>query len=107
MEFETTTFDHSKIALTNAVSKEAWSAQLQGSAAPSSVRIDACEAPQNFVQRETRRRNRVEMAEQWHYFKRIFWWGRLGEATSPLVMAENILKVVPFETRLHYRIKQY
>jgi|GEM_PF-2753893 len=43
--------------------------------------IDACETPQTFVRRETHRRNRVEMAEQWHYFKRIFWWGRLAEAT--------------------------
>ena len=26
--------------------------------------------------------------------------GRLGEATPPFIRAENILKVVPFETRL-------
>jgi len=88
----------------------------------------------------------VRQAE-WHCFKRIFWWGRLaeatvcplltisqkvldgrfkeldnpyslgiwgllpngrlGEATPPLVMAENILKLVLFETRLRYRIKPY
>ncbi len=69
--------------------------------------IDACETPQTFVRRETHRRNRVEMAEQWHYFKRIFWWGRLAEATLPLIRTESILKVVPFETGLRYRIKLY
>ncbi len=39
----------------------------------------------------------VRQAER-RYFKRTFWWGRLAEATPPLIMAEIIRKLVPFES---------